>query len=160
MSSKQATYRYVQINPETVVRHGFILLTLTDEELALTERLTQSGHRAGVLRWKDRGWWDFPNNRQPEYVPVQRSGLDFDPTGFRPPSPSSGERESVVEGIFAERSQREDSSRAWWWLTGNTYPHRELLKRYGARFSGKRKAWYDRRLAPRRDSSAGCKARH
>lgn len=142
VSSKQATYRYVQINPETVVRHGYILLTLTDEELALTERLTGSAHRAGVFRWKDNGWWEFPNNRQPEYVPAQRSGLDFDPTGFRPPSPSSGERESVVEGIFAERSQREDSSRAWWWLTGDTYPHRELLKRYGARFSGKRKAWY------------------
>lgn len=142
VSSKQATYRYVHIDPETVVRHGYILLTLTDEELALTERLTRSGHRAGVLRWKDRGWWELPNNHQPEYVPAQRSGLNFDPTGFRPPSPSSGERTSVVEGIFAERSQREDSSRAWWWLTGDTYPHRELLKRHGARFSGKRKAWY------------------
>lgn len=142
VSSKQATYRYVQIGIETVVRHGYLLLTLTDEELALTERLTGSGHRAGMFQWKDKGWWEFPNNRQPEYVPAQHSGLNFDPTGFRPLSPSSGERESVVEGIFAERSQREDSSRAWWWLTGDTYPHRDLLKRHSARFSGKRKAWY------------------
>ncbi len=142
VSSKQATYRYVQIDAETVVRHGHILLTLTDEELALTERITKSSHRAGVFLWKGKQWWEFPNNRQPEYVPAQRSGLDFDPTGFRPPSPSSGVRESVVEGVFAERSQREEGSRAWWWLTGDTYPHRDLLKRYGARFSGKRKAWY------------------
>jgi len=27
-------------------------------------------------------------------------------------------------------------------LLGETYPHRDLLKRHGARFSGKRKAWY------------------
>src|SRR5690606_29748497 len=28
------------------------------------------------------------------------------------------------------------------WLLGETYPHRETLKRYGARFSSKRRAWY------------------
>jgi len=29
-----------------------------------------------------------------------------------------------------------------WWLSGDTYPHREILRRYGARFSKRRKAWY------------------
>jgi hypothetical protein len=44
--------------------------------------------------------------------------------------------------IIAERSQRKEGGKCWWWLTGDTYPHRELLKRYGARFSSRRRAWY------------------
>ena len=48
----------------------------------------------------------------------------------------------MSEKITVERSQREEGGAVWWWLNGETYPHRELLKRHGARFSGKRKAWY------------------
>jgi hypothetical protein len=44
--------------------------------------------------------------------------------------------------IIAERSQRKEGGKCWWWLTGETYPHRELLKRCGARFSSRRRAWY------------------
>ncbi|MBW7880303.1 MAG: hypothetical protein H3C32_13440, partial [Anaerolineae bacterium] len=32
--------------------------------------------------------------------------------------------------------------KCWWWLSGDTYPHRDLLKRHGARFSSRRRAWY------------------
>jgi len=28
------------------------------------------------------------------------------------------------------------------WITGDTYPHRELLKRWGCRWSKRRKSWY------------------
>jgi len=48
----------------------------------------------------------------------------------------------MSEKITVERSQREVGGAVWWWLHGETYPHRDLLKRHGARFSGKRKAWY------------------
>jgi hypothetical protein len=44
--------------------------------------------------------------------------------------------------IIAERSQRKEGGKCWWWLTGDTYPHRDLLKRCGARFSSRRRAWY------------------
>ncbi|KXK50673.1 MAG: hypothetical protein UZ13_02317 [Chloroflexi bacterium OLB13] len=44
--------------------------------------------------------------------------------------------------IIAERSQREAGGKCWWWLSGDTYPHRDLLKRHGARFSSRRRAWY------------------
>ena len=47
-----------------------------------------------------------------------------------------------MSAITVERSQREEGGQVWWWLTGETYPHRDMLKRHGARFSGKRKAWY------------------
>ncbi|MEO8391437.1 MAG: hypothetical protein ABI700_00455 [Chloroflexota bacterium] len=48
----------------------------------------------------------------------------------------------MAEPVVAERNQRDPNKKPWWWLTGDTYPHRELLKRYGARFSQRRKAWY------------------
>jgi hypothetical protein len=47
-----------------------------------------------------------------------------------------------MSAITVERSQREAGGQVWWWLTGDTYPHRELLKRHGARFSSRRKQWY------------------
>lgn len=143
VSPKQASYRYVQIDGEVVVRHGHILLTLTANELARTEALTRQSHRAGVFLWRDQKWWALPDSGHTDYIePGYRSGPTFDPTGFRPPSPSTGERESIITGIHAERSQREEGGSIWWWLLGETYPHRDLLKRHGARFSGKRKAWY------------------
>jgi len=119
------------------------LLTLTTDELAKTETVTRQSHRAGVFLWRDEKWWAFPDNTHGDYTePGIRSGPAFDPTGFRPPSPSTGERESIITGIHAEKSQREEGSAIWWWLLGETYPHRELLKRQGARFSSKRRAWY------------------
>jgi hypothetical protein len=48
----------------------------------------------------------------------------------------------MVECIIAEKSQRNLNEKPWWWLSGNTYPHRLLLKQQGARFSSKRRAWY------------------
>ncbi|MBE2271703.1 MAG: hypothetical protein IAE80_25945 [Anaerolinea sp.] len=143
VSPKQASYRYVQIDGDVVVRHGHILLTLTADELAKAEQITRQSHRAGVFLWREKKWWAFPDSSHPNYTePGYRVGPTFDPTGFRPPSPSTGERKTVVSGITAERSQRSASEKPWWWLSGETYPHRELLKRYGARFSSRRKQWY------------------
>ena len=143
VSPRQATYRYVQIDADVVVRHGHILLTLTPDEQTKVEAITRQHHRAAVYLWRDAKWWTFPDSTHADYAePGYRSGPTFDPTGFRPPSPSTGERESVIAGITVERSQREEGGRVWWWINGETYPHRDLLKRHGARFSGKRKAWY------------------
>ncbi len=143
VSPKQATYRYLQIDGDVIVRHGHILLTLTPDELARTEAITRQHHRAAVYLWRDGKWWALPDSTHAEYTePGYRVGPTFDPTGFRPPSPSTGERESAITGITIERSQRDEGGRVWWWLNGDTYPHRELLKRHGARWSKKRQAWY------------------
>ena len=48
----------------------------------------------------------------------------------------------MAESIVAEKSQRNPNEKPWWWLSGDTYPHRHVLKQQGARFSGRRKAWY------------------
>ncbi len=47
-----------------------------------------------------------------------------------------------MSNITIEKSQLDPAKEPWWWIGGDTYPHRDLLKRHGARFSGRRKAWY------------------
>lgn len=143
VSPRQATYRYVQIDGDVLVRHGHILLTITSDELARVEAITRQHHRAAVFLWRDERWWTFPDSTHSTYTePGYGVGPKLAPTGLRPPSPSTGERVSASSGITIERSEREEGGRVWWWINGDTYPHRELLKRHGARWSKKRQAWY------------------
>jgi hypothetical protein len=143
VSSPHASYRYVQIGGETTVRHGYLLLNVTAEELARAEAVTRQHQRAAVYLWQADCWLELPHGRNPAYAEsASRSGPGFNPSGFRPVAPSTGEKEAAVEGICAEKSQRSPQERPWWWLLGDTYPQRETLKRWGARFSSKRRAWY------------------
>jgi hypothetical protein len=143
VSSPHASYRYVQIDGETTVRHGYLLLNVTADELARAEAVTRQHHRAAVYLWQSDHWLELPHGRNPAYAEAAgRSGPGFNPSGFRPVAPSTGEKEAAVEGIRAEKSQRDPNQKPWWWLLGDTYPQRETLKRSGARFSSKRRAWY------------------
>ncbi|MEP6987711.1 MAG: hypothetical protein ABI970_19065, partial [Chloroflexota bacterium] len=143
VSSAQASYRYVQIDGDTSVRHGYLLLNVTADDLARAEAVTRRYHRAAVFLWRDSKWLELPNNSSTTYVePTAHSGPNFDPSGYRPVSPTTGEKEAVIEGIHTEKSQRNPQERPWWWLLGDTYPQREILKRHGARFSSKRRCWY------------------
>lgn len=44
--------------------------------------------------------------------------------------------------ITITRSQRDLKKKPWWWIGGDTRPHKELFKAHGARWSVKRKQWY------------------
>jgi hypothetical protein len=143
VSSPHASYRYVQIDGETTVRHGYLLLNVTADELARAETVTRQYQRAAVYLWHTDRWLELPHGRNPAYAEsAAHSDPGFNPSGFRPVSPATGEKEPAVEGIRAEKSQRSPQERPWWWLLGDTYPQRETLKRWGARFSSKRRAWY------------------
>ena len=143
VSSKHASYHYIQIDTEVTVRHGYILLKITDEELAKAEVITRKTHRPAVYRWQENSWQEFPNFNHAEYTPIiGRSGPDFNPIGMLIVSASTGEAESAIAGITVEKSQRSPSDMPWHWLRGDTYPHRDLLKRWGCRWSKKRKSWY------------------
>src|SRR5690606_16123464 len=99
VSPKQASYRYLQVDRDVVVRHGHILLTVGADELAKTAQITRQHHRAAVFLWRDKKWWALPDNTHADYTdPGYHVGPNFDPTGFRPPSPSTGERDSTVTG--------------------------------------------------------------
>jgi hypothetical protein len=143
VSSPHASYRYVQIDGETTVRHGYLLLNVSAAELARAEAGTRRHQRAAVFVWREEKWLELPTSRDNGYIePPARSGPGFNPSGFRPVSPSTGEKEAAVEGIRVEKSQHDPHQKPWWWILGDTYPQRETLKRYGARFSSKRRAWY------------------
>lgn len=143
VSSSRASYRYVHIDGDSAVRHGYLLLNVTADELAQAEAVTRQHHRAAVFLWRDSKWLELPNSRENIYTePTAHSGPGFNPSGFRPVSPSTGEKETAIEGIRVEKSQRDPNQKPWFWILGDMYPQRELLKRSGARFSGKRKCWY------------------
>jgi hypothetical protein len=143
VSSKQASYHYIQIDAEVTVRHGYILLKVSDAELASAEAITRQTHRPAVYRWRDDAWVEFPSLKSPDYAPmIGRSGPGFNPTGMRIVAAATGEAEAAVSGILVEKTQRSASDTPWFWLRGDTYPHRETLKRWGCRWSKKRKSWY------------------
>lgn len=143
VSSPHASYRYVQIDGETTVKHGYLVLSVTADELARAEVVTRRSYRAATYLWRDGKWLELPNSQNDTYTePTAHSGPGFNPSGYRPVSTSTGEKEAAVRGIHAEKSQRSPDEKPWWWLLGETYPHREMLKRHGARFSSRRHAWY------------------
>jgi hypothetical protein len=143
VSSKHASYHYIQIDSEVTVRHGYILLKITAEELAKAEAITRKTHRPAVYRWQENAWMEFPCINQTNYTTlIGRSGPDFNPTGMLIVSAATGEAESAIAGITVEMTQRNPTDTPWHWLRGDTYPHRDLLKRWGCRWSKKRKAWY------------------
>ena len=143
VSSKHASYHYVQIHAEVTVRHGYILLKVSDDELTRAEAITIQNHRPAVYRWLDGAWQEFPNLRSAQYQQVSsHSGPNFNPTGMLIVSASTGAAEAAIAGITAEKSQRSENDTPWWWLRGDTYPHRDLLKRWGCRWSKRQKAWY------------------
>jgi hypothetical protein len=142
VSSPHASYRYLQIDGETTVRHGYLLLNVTADELARAEAVTRQHQRAAVFLWQDERWLELPHGRNPAYAESSSRSPGFNPSGFRPVSPSTGEKEAAVAGIRAEKSQRDPNQKPWYWILGDTYPQRETLKRWGARFSSKRRAWY------------------
>lgn len=143
VSSNQASYRYIHIVCETSVRYGYLMLKLSDTELAQAEALTKLQHRAGAYLWRDDVWQHMPDRQNPTYRPtLANTGPNFDPRGYRAVSPSTGEKESVITSITIERSQHDPAKKPWWWIRGETYPHRDLLKSLGCRWSKRRKAWY------------------
>jgi hypothetical protein len=96
-----------------------------------------------VYRWLDGAWHELPSIRSANYQPVTgRSGPNFNPTSLLIATTGGGKESATVGVITAEKSQREGQREAWWWLHGDTYPHRDLLKRWGCRWSKKRRCWY------------------
>ena len=142
VSSPRASYRYIQIDPKVPVKKGYLLLRLTDDEVQTVENITRSAPYSRVFLWRDDQWWVFPNDRDAEYVAPLGSCPQFDGTGLRAISPSTGEKETAVKGIVVEKSQLNPDKLPWYWLGGDTYPHRELLKRWNCKWSVKRKKWY------------------
>ena len=103
VSSKRASYRYIQIMGDTMVRHGYLLLKLSDTELAQAETLARLHHRAGAYLYRDGDWQELPNQPNVEYTEsVSRSGPSFNPMGYRIVSPATGDKEPATDHITVE----------------------------------------------------------
>lgn len=140
VSPSRASYHYIHTPVDVTVKQGFILVKISADELTRAENIARRFSRADAYLWRDQQWWELPNNRTPDYT--QPVGLpNFNPSGLRITT-TSGEKEAATNTITVEKSQRSPNEKAWYWISGDTYPHRELFKRHGARFSSKRKAWY------------------
>ena len=110
VTPKQASYHYVSISGATSVHNGFLLFSLTDEELTQVEQLTRNHptSRSGCWHWLDGKWQRFPTTANAEYIPaVGREGPNFDPNRYRPVSPATGTKTEASDEIRAEKSQRE-----------------------------------------------------
>lgn len=145
LSSSRTSYHYVSISGETSIHNGYLLFAISQNELAKVEAITrQHSDHSGCWRWQEGQWLTFPTANHPEYLAAGngREGPNFKPSGFRPVFPQTGRKEVAAEGIRAERSQPSPSDKVWWWLSGETYPHRELLNRYGCHWAKRRRAWY------------------
>ncbi|QPC83644.1 hypothetical protein G4Y79_04485 [Phototrophicus methaneseepsis] len=143
MSSKRASYHYIQVDADITIHHGYILIKVSDAELAQVETITRQMQYPAVYRWREDAWVEFPSLKSPDYTPTgDYSGPNFNPTGMRIVAATTGKVEAAVAGILVEKTQRSASDTPWHWISGDTYPHRETLKRWGCRWSKKRKSWY------------------
>jgi hypothetical protein len=142
VSSKRASYHYIHIDKSVQVKQDFILLHLTNAELQTVETITCNHIHSAVYRWRDGQWWAFPNNREAGYHLPTGSYPRFDGTGIGRTQPLAEDDKPSVGAITVERSQHDPHKPAWFWLSGDTYPHRTFLKSMGCRWSNKRKSWY------------------
>lgn len=140
VTPSRASYHYIHIDTPVTVKQGYILLRLTDDEIHTVEQITRSSSPTSVYRWRDGQWWCFSDNQHADYHLPMSSSPRFEGTGLRGTLISADD--TLSHGIMVERSQRDPAQPAWFWLTGDTYPHRETLKRWGCRWSHRRKSWY------------------
>jgi hypothetical protein len=136
VTSKRATYHYVQIHTNIILRHGYLLAQISATDVSRIEALTKHHHSPRIYRWQDGAWSEMPSLHQADYTPVtvRGRGPDFNPTKLFGTT-------SQEQGITIEKSQRGNGA-PWWWIRGDTYPHKEMLKRWGCRWSKRNKAWY------------------
>jgi hypothetical protein len=136
VTSKRATYHYVQIHTHIILRHGYLLAQISATDVSQIEALTKHHHSPRIYRWQDGAWSEMPSLHQPDYTPVtvRGRGPDFNPTKLFGIT-------SQEADITIEKSQRGNGA-PWWWIRGDTYPHKETLKRWGCRWSKRNKAWY------------------
>jgi len=145
------TYRYIHLSALPRLHKNFLVLSLTAEEVGQVEALCRTQVFTWVYLWRDGEWFEFPGRDEANYRPAKGRGSGvpyprFSPTHAPFCTPSrlaapGGQAEVASPQSPAGRVALEKSG-DWWWLTGDTYPHRALLRSAGARWSKKRQAWY------------------
>src|SRR5579864_3681806 len=124
----RASYRYIHLDVKGATTHQYYLvLRLTADEKAMVETLCRShGHSVALYLWQDGRWLQFPCAPQAHYIDPQSYG------GSRPKFPptvapfltlsrpsNAPDASTGTHGLTIEQSGN------WWWIGGDTYPHKE-----------------------------------
>lgn len=143
----RASYRYVHVDVQNFRTHkNYLMLRITDEEKARVETICRTkGSYTWVYLWESEGrrWLEFPSAPQAHYIDPSSYGGScpkFPPTHAAFVTPSRltemPETETTGGALTIEQSGN------WWWISGDTYTHKETLKAAGGRWSKKRQQWY------------------
>ncbi|MEP7288629.1 MAG: hypothetical protein ABI947_22985 [Chloroflexota bacterium] len=147
LAAPRASYRYLYLDDSNAVTHrNYLVLRLTTDEKAQVETICRKvGSHAWVYLWESEGrrWLEFPCAPQAHYIdPTSYGGAHpkFPPTAakFITPSRQADEKTASVPSAGVTLTQSGD----WWWIAGDTYPHRETIKQAGAKWSKSRREWY------------------
>lgn len=150
ISSKRDSYVYIHLPNKPKLRHNWLFVEVTDEELATAEKITMANRSSrGITCWRDNGWMLFPCLDNPEYHAAS-SPYDIpkgSPHGYWSIN-SAGETSAAggsddPDALIAEYSKLDPDKSAWWWIPGNdaTYTYRSTLKRAGCRWRRNRRAY-------------------
>ncbi|MHB8628559.1 MAG: hypothetical protein ACYDBJ_20270 [Aggregatilineales bacterium] len=141
----RASYRYIHLDAKgATTHHSYLVLCLTADEKVQVETLCRSqGHSVAVYLWQDGRWLQFPCAPQAHYIDPQSYGgahPKFVPTAISCLTPSQSS--SAPDPSASAGAVTVEQSGSWWWIGGDTYPHKEALKAAGAHWSKKRQQWY------------------
>jgi|GEM_PF-1122636 len=142
-----ASYRYVNLDVKGISAHrNYLVLNVTPNEKARVEVICRKqGSYTWVYLWEQdsRRWLEFPSAPQAHYIDPSSYGGScpkFPPTHAKFVTPSKL-TDDVLESKSAG-SLTVTQSGDWWWIAGDTYPHREALRNMGAQWSKSRREWY------------------
>lgn len=147
LAAPRASYRYVYVaDPNATTHRNFLVLRLTTDEKAQVETVCRKiGSHPWVYLWESEGrrWLEFPCAPQAHYIDSTSYGgahPKFPPTAakFVTPSHQGDEKATPTTSAGVTLTQSGD----WWWIAGDTYPHRDVIKQVGARWSKSRREWY------------------
>ncbi len=145
--SPRASYRYINLDVKGATTYkNYLVLRVTPEENGQIEAICRGqGSYTWVYLWENetRRWLEFPCSPQAHYIDPSSYGGScpkFVPTAapFITPSKSVSESERTDEIGGLTFTQLGN----WWWIAGDTYTHKDVLKQAGARWSAKRRQWY------------------
>jgi hypothetical protein len=143
----RAGYRYIHLDGHAATHRNYLVLRVTPEEKVQVEAICRKqGSFPWVYLWQDNCWLEFPCAPQAHYIdPSSYGGSQpkFPPGAAKfimpsQPAASDDEDASSDANVGVTLTQSGD----WWWIAGETYPHRESLRAAGAKWSKTRREWY------------------
>lgn len=145
---REGGYTYVQLlkDYERDIRreNHYLVFEIDEAQQAAVERITrQIDLPCRAFRLQDGQWLHFPTKTQSDYQPPDESRRRYLRLPATPGSSLAIQTTAELSGsgLTIARTEKAGGD-PWWWIGGDTYPHKDLLRRKGCRWSRKRKQWY------------------